>query len=96
MRTNGARLLIFAAVCAIFSLVALCLVLLIRTNQNQEFKEQAAQNCRELNVVKGAIRAVLMDGQSEALEHVEPAQHAFVREYYARQLLRFADDKCPT
>lgn len=90
-------MLAVSAVLALLSLVALCLVLLIRTNQNQEFKEQAAANCRQINLVKSAIRMVFDDSEQAALERdgLDESQRTLVIEYYARQRARFADDQCP-
>lgn len=98
------RLLAVSAVLAMLALVALCLTLLIRTNQSQEFREQAAHireqaahNCRQLNLVKSAIRMVFDDSEQAALERdgLDESQRTFVIEYYARQRARFADDHCP-
>lgn len=94
---HGMRLLAISAVMAMLSLVALCLVLLIRTNQSQEFREQASHNCRQLNLVKSAIRMVFDDSEQAALKRdgLDESQRTFVIEYYARQRARFADDHCP-
>ena len=96
IRNNSTRLLLAAAVIAVLALVALCLVLLIRTNQNQEFKQQAVQNCRQINVLKSAIRAAVDESQRTALNRagLEPVQRQFIIEYYERQRDRFRPDDC--
>lgn len=94
---HGMRLLAVSAVLAVLALVALCLALLIRTNQNQEFKEQAEANCRQLNLVKSALRAQLDDEERTVLD-ARPRtadQVSAITEFYARQRARFADDHCP-
>ena len=91
---HGLRLLVVSAVLAILALLALCLVLLIRTNQTQAFKEQASENCRQINVLKSALRGLLDDAEATTLERADPQQQAFIKEYYARQRARFAADDC--
>lgn len=95
---HGLRLLAFSAVLALMSLMALCLVLLIRTNQTQEFKAQASQNCRQINLLKGALRAVLLESETTALarEGLTADQVVTITDYFERQRARFANDKCPS
>ena len=94
-RDQGLRLLLLSGVLAVVSLVALCLVLLIRTNQNQEFREQATKNCQQINLLKSAIRQVLDESEAEALKRdLDEGRQSFIIEYYARQRARFADDEC--
>ena len=96
MRTYGARLLVVSAVLAILALVALCLALLIRTEQSEQFRKQATHNCQQINLLKGAIRAVFAESQAAALQRdgLDDSERAFVRDYYARQRARFADTEC--
>ena len=93
---HGLRLLAVSAVLACLSLVALCLVLLIRTNQTQEFREQSAENCRQINVLKTALRETLADGERASLNSVggDIERRRIIMEYYQRQRNRFADDTC--
>ena len=93
---HGLRLLAVSAVLALMSLMALCLVLLIRTNQTQAFREQASQNCREINVLKAALRETLEDGEQASLDRVgnDIERRRFIMEYYQRQQARFAEDHC--
>lgn len=93
----GLRLLILSAVLAVMALVALCLVLLVRTNQTQEFKEQAAQNCRQINVLKAALRASIDEAELTSLgrSDIDSERRRLLLEYYARQRARFAADECP-
>lgn len=93
---HGLRMLAVSAVLALLALVALCLTLLIRTNQSQEFRKQAVQNCQQINLLKGAIRAVFAESQAAALQRdgLDESERAFIRDYYSRQRARFADDKC--
>ena len=95
-QNHGMRLLAISAVFACLSLVALCLVLLIRTNQTQEFREQSAQNCRQINVLKASLRQTLDDGERVGLERAgdDIERRRFIMDYYKRQRERFADDQC--
>jgi ABC-type bacteriocin/lantibiotic exporter with double-glycine peptidase domain len=88
-------MLIVSAVLAILSLVALCMVLLIRTNQSQEFKVQAAENCRQINVLKAALVDSIDQAEQRALARSDNNLRAEIREYYVRQRMRFEQDECP-
>lgn len=97
MRSLGARLLILSAVLAIFGLTALCLVLLIRTNQTQEFRTQAAENCRQINVLKAALVVSIDDAERRSLarDGLDASLQSEIREYFVRQRMRFNQDECP-
>jgi hypothetical protein len=89
-------MLVVSAVLAVLALVALCLVLLIRTNQTQEFKQQAYQNCQQINVLKAALVVSIDDAEQRALakQGVDDTLRVEIREYFVRQRMRFEQTKC--
>lgn len=95
---TGNRTLMVAAAAAIVSLVAMGAVLVQRVNVTQRFREQTAQTCRTTEALKSAIRLVFQDYLGELEKRraqISASDYAAVREYYERQLKRFAASACP-
>lgn len=95
-QNHGLRLLVFSAVLAIMALFALCLVLLIRTNQTQEFRNQSLQNCANIERIRSDIRATLLASKLrlQARTDLDPAQKAKGLANLNLELERYAPIDC--
>lgn len=94
-RRSSARL-ILAAVAALTSVVALGFTLVYRINTTEQFRQQTADNCRQIENLKSAITAVLIDSKITSLARAtDPALKKAIENYYARQFARFAPNQCP-
>lgn len=95
-KSREIRVLWLAALAALFALAALCIVLVLRTSQAEQFREQSATNCTQINLLKSAIRGVLDDSERASLqrEGLTADQVEMITTYYERQRARFAADEC--
>ncbi len=88
--------LMIASTAAAMSLIALGLTFTWRVTTSNQFREQTASNCRQIELLKVAITDVLVDERNGVLkESPDPAVREAVQSYYDRQLARFAPDDCP-
>lgn len=98
---GGRRWTVLLGACAasaLLSLIAMGATLVSRARSSDEFKAQTSQQCHAIEAVKSAIRLVFKD-QLGSLERrraqLDPAQYRIARDYYQRQLNRFAPTECP-
>lgn len=91
------RILLAAAAAAALAVIGLCFTLIVRANHTQQFREQAAMNCENINLVKTAIRGQIDDEERAVRRNrnLSPDQLEFIETYYDRQRTRFAPDVCP-
>ena len=97
IRNHELRLLVIAATAACFSLVALCVSMVVRANQTQQFREQVATNCIGLEAIKTQIRGVFQDNRAALTPRTDltAAQRRAILDYYTRQIQRFKPLDCP-
>lgn len=95
---RSTMLLAAVAVSAALSLVAMGATLVSRAHSTEDFKQQTSSQCQAIESLKGAIRLVFQDNL-EALQRrqaeIDPGQYRIARDYYLRQLQRFAKAQCP-
>jgi len=97
VRNHELRLLVIAAFAAALSVVAMCVSIIVRTNQTEQFRQQVASNCRGLESIKTQIRGVFQDNLAsvESRTDLDPVQRRAIVEYYTRQIKRFKPLDCP-
>lgn len=89
--------LLGAAVVAAIAVVALGFTLVYRINVSNQFREQTRSQCRQIEALKEAITAVLLDGRGNIVarkRQFSPAQYRYALRYYDRQLARFQRKEC--
>lgn len=86
-----------AAVAAAVAIVALCLTLIVRTNQGEQYRQQTAANCQAIEDIKTRIRGTFQDARRRVAQRtdIDPAQRAAALAYYDRELERYAATDCP-
>jgi hypothetical protein len=88
--------LLGAALTASLASVALAFALVYRANASDAIRAQTAVNCQQTEALKSAIRQVLSDGKTRALDTTsDPAARQAISSYYNRQLARFRPLNCP-
>ena len=97
IRNHELRLLVIAAAAACLSIVALCVSIIVRTNQTQQFREQVATNCMGFEAIKTQIRGVFQDNRASLTPRTDltAAQRRAILDYYTRQIKRFKPLDCP-
>jgi hypothetical protein len=98
LRNHEVRILLVASVAAAIAISTLCLLVVVRVNQTQKFREVTASNCLGLEAVKGEIRGVFEDNlaRTEARTDLSTPERTAIVEYYHRQIRRFAPHDCPS
>ena len=97
-RRTELRTLAFAGLAAGLAIIALCLILVVRTSTSQQFRTQTATNCQSIEDLKATIRATFLEAQARALdrENLDASQRRAVIDAYAKELVRYRADECPT
>lgn len=87
-----------ASLAAGLAIMALCLLLVVRTSNTQAFRRQAAHNCESIEAIKTNIRETFMVSMHRALErdNLDAGQRAAVVAAYEKELERYAPTKCPS
>lgn len=99
--TVGRRGIVVLAVCAasaVLSLAAMGGTLVYRANVSDEFRQHTSEQCHAIESLKAAIRLVFQDNLTDIERRrttIDPAQYRIARDYYQRQLARFAPAQCP-
>ena len=97
VRNHELRLLVIAAFAAALSVVAMCVSIIVRTNQTDQFRQQVASNCRGLEAIKTQIRGVFQENLDavERRNGLDAVQRRAIVDYYTRQIKRFRPLDCP-
>jgi len=97
IRKPHLRGLFVAGVAAALASVALCLTLVVRTNQAEQYRRSASDTCMSVEKLKGRIRDTFRDGRYRVATSttIDPAQRAAALAYYDRELKRYAAAECP-
>ena len=92
------RVLTLAGLAAAFSVIVLCLLLIVRSSTNQQFQIQTATNCMNIESLKSTIRATFLEAQTRALarKDLDPAQRTEIENAYAKEFARYAPAECPS
>ena len=98
VRNHELRVLLIAGVGAGLAAVALCLTLVVRTNQAEQYRRQTATNCEAVEQLKSRIRETFLDGRDRASTNpaLDVSQRNAVIGYYDRELKRYARVECPS
>lgn len=89
--------LLGAAVVAAIAVVALGVTLVYRINVSQRFREQTTEQCLQIEALKDAITAVLLDGRANVIARkaqLSPQEYQYALTYYQRQINRFQPKEC--
>lgn len=87
-----------ASIAAGLAIVALCLLLVVRTNNTQQFRQLAFSNCQAIESIKTNIRETFMVSRSMVLERddLDEAQIVAIVAAYDREIARYSPDECPS
>lgn len=103
IRRPELRTLAIATTGAAIGIVALCLLLVWRTSNAQQFRDQAQvvrtqsiQNCRAIEQIKTNIRETFMVSLHRALErdNLDAAERSALRQAYDDEITRYAPHEC--
>ena len=98
VRNHELRLLVIAAAAAAIAVIALCVSIIVRTNQTEQFRRQVATNCEGLEAIKTQIRGVFEDNLDAVATRrdIDAVQRRAIVDYYTRQIKRFKPLDCPS
>ena len=98
VRKPHLRVLLLAGVAAALASIALCLTLVVRTNQAEQFRRSTSDTCVTVEALKARIRATFLDGRYRVATDpaLDAAQRAAALARYDRELKRYAAAACPT
>jgi hypothetical protein len=98
IRRPELRTLTIAGMAAALAIIALCLLLVWRTQSAQTFREQSAANCQAIEQIKTSIRETFMVSLHRQLErdNLDAAERATIRKSYEEELSRYAPVECPS
>ena len=98
IRKPHLRALFIAGTAAGLASIALCLTLIVRTNQAEQFRRSTSDTCVTVEKLKARIRATFLDGRYRVATDpaLDAAQRAAALARYDRELKRYAAAACPT
>ena len=97
VRKPHLRSLFLAGTAAGLASIALCLTLVVRTNQAEQFRRSTADTCVTVEALKARIRATFLDGRYRVATDpaLDDKQRTAALARYNRELERYAANECP-
>jgi hypothetical protein len=88
--------LLFSAAAAAMAVLALGVMMVYRASVTQQFRQQAAANCKAIETLKKAIRDGLAEREAIAAKQPEldVASIAAIHAYYQHAIGRYAPTEC--
>lgn len=98
LRRSELRNAALAGLAAALSIIALFLLLVVRTNNVQRYKQHVSDNCMAIEAIKTNIRQTLVVSRDRALlrDGVDASARAAIIANYQKELDRYSPIECPS